>query len=98
VLPAFNPDGVLPPGDYELAIQELKQSELVHGPSPSLPGWDTIWRATLASNLETIVNQLWNVGITEIFANGSFATNKLRPGDIDVYFECEEDSIKSGSC
>lgn len=41
-----------------------------------------------------ILIQLNGVGISEIFVNGSFATDKLHPGD--VYFECDQASIASG--
>jgi hypothetical protein len=31
-LPPFSDDGLLPPGDYELSLEELKDSMLVEGP------------------------------------------------------------------
>jgi hypothetical protein len=31
-----------------------------------------------------------------IFVNGSFVTDKLRPKDIDGYFECSEDDVATG--
>lgn len=33
-----------------------------------------------------MVEQLWAEGISEIYIDGSFATDKLHPGDIDGYF------------
>ena len=31
-LPPFNEDGLLPPGDYEMSLEELKDSMLVEEP------------------------------------------------------------------
>ena len=50
----------------------------------------------LVSNLEILVDQLWQVGITRIYANGSFVEEKDRPNDIDGYFECELRHFVSG--
>ena len=73
-IPDFQADGLLPPGDYEVSFAELRQSILVVGPgNPSKwPNWDAAWRATLVANLEKLTRQLWQVGITEVFADGSF--------------------------
>ena len=98
ILPDFTEDGLLPPGDYVLTIEELKQSMLVQGPlgkrRPS--GWNVGWRMQLVENLGILVRQLRAVGITEIFADGSFVEDKPLPNDIDGYFECERKRIESG--
>lgn len=98
MIPPFNPDGLLPPGDYEVAFAELRRSVLVLGPGdPSeYPTWDTDWRSQLVHNLEVLTRQLWQVGITEVFADGSFAEDKDHPNDIDGYFVCDLDRLKSG--
>ena len=98
-LPGFIEDGVLPPGDYELSIEDLKISNLVHGPREgSLGGnWDTAWRLKLVENLEILVGQLQQVGITEVFINGSFVEDKDHPNDIDGYFECDLRDLANGS-
>jgi hypothetical protein len=46
VIPPFGPDGLLPPGDYEVSFDELRQSPLVLGPSDSDENvsWDAPWR------------------------------------------------------
>lgn len=97
-LPDFIDDGVLPPGDYELTIDELKESMLVHGPQGSARSehWDTEWRRILVGNLEILVIQLHQVGITEIYINGSFVEDKDHPNDIDGYFECDRQYYQSG--
>jgi hypothetical protein len=90
-LPAFTAEGVLPPGDFELTLDELRESSLVLGPDEAArsPHWDTDRRRMLVDNLEILVRQLWRVGITEIFVDGSFVEDKDHPNDIDGYFECD---------
>ena len=47
-------------------------------------------------NLAILVRQLWQVGIGEVFVNGSFVEDKDHPNDIDGYFVCELRSLASG--
>jgi hypothetical protein len=47
-------------------------------------------------NLEILTRQLWQVGITEVFADGSFAEDKDHPNDIDGYFVCGLDPLRTG--
>ncbi len=82
---AFDHRGLLPAGDYPLTFRELRASVLVVGP-PGYPNWDCAWRTTLVDNLEVLVNQLWTIGITDIYINGSFVEMKTHPNDIDGYF------------
>src|SRR5690348_15783649 len=74
-IPPFQADGLLPPGDYEMSFDELRLSVLVVGQVGTAvsPTWDRDWRARLVDNLEVLTRQLWQVGITEVFADGSFA-------------------------
>lgn len=97
-LPPFDNDGLLPPGDYPLTFKELRNSVLVLGPSDPAwcPNWDSVWRETLVNNLEILTRQLWQVGITDIYADGSFAEDKDHPSDIDGYFVCDLDFLASG--
>lgn len=89
-LPGFTPEGVLPPGDYELGLRELRESMLVAGdPSCRGPNWDREWREALVDNLGILVSQLWAVGVDEIFVDGSFVEDKDHPNDIDGYFCCD---------
>lgn len=97
LLPPFTADDVLPPGDYALTIEQLRQSHLVTGEgNPSL-NWDSVWRGMLVDNLEMLVVQLWQVGINRIFVDGSFVENKDHPNDIDGYFECDRRSFLTGN-
>jgi hypothetical protein len=43
-LPPFDEDGLLPPGDYEMSLEELKGSMLVEGSEEGYPNWDSGWR------------------------------------------------------
>jgi len=98
VIPSFQVDGLLPPGDYEVSFDELMRSVLVGGPADlsGRPNWDASWRVMLVKNLETLTRQLWQVGITEVFADGSFVEDKDHPNDIDGYFVCDLGRLKSG--
>ncbi len=96
-LPDFTENDVLPSDDYAMSISELRQSMLVtgrHGVTRS--NWDSQWREQLVDNAGILVQQLFDVGITEIFFDGSFVENKARPGDIDGYFECPWQMYTSG--
>jgi len=92
----FNEKGLLPPGDYELTFKELRKSIVVLGPDDD-SDWDREWREKLVNNLEIMVEQLWEVGIEEIFINGSFVQYKLHPNDIDGYFVCDVRRLADGS-
>jgi hypothetical protein len=95
-LPPFNEDGLLPPGDYEMSLEELKGSMLVKGPEEGYPSWDSEWWMKLVENMGVMVGQLRRVGITEIFVNGSFVEDKDHPNDIDGYFECNVVEFATG--
>ncbi len=97
-IPAFQEDGLLPPGDYEVTLADLKASPLVLGlgEPKEWPDWDAHWREKLVNNLAVLVQQLWQVGVTEIFADGSFAEDKNHPNDIDGYFVCDLKRLASG--
>jgi len=96
LLPAFTANGFLPPGDFELTLGELRESMLVKGPGPSRPNWDSAWRSELVDNLEILVGQLREAGISEIFIDGSFVEDKDHPNDIDGYFLCDLMELASG--
>jgi hypothetical protein len=88
MIPDFDADGLLPPGDYEVSFEELRRSPLVTGGAQYRENWDATWREQLVSNLEILTRQLWSVGIQDIYADGSFVEDKDHPNDIDGYFVC----------
>lgn len=94
----FDGRGLLPPGDYPVTFEELRRSLLVHGPEDNtIPNWDNEQRLWLTYQAEKLVDQLWKVGITEIYLDGSFLEDKPHPNDIDGYFECDAREIASGA-
>ncbi|MCS3635690.1 hypothetical protein GGP57_003030 [Salinibacter ruber] len=98
-LPDFTDEGLLPPGDYEVTFEELRASTLVEGPgSGSVWGenWDAEWREYLTRRAETMCNQLWSVGIEEVYLDGSFTEAKAHPNDIDGYFESDAERVATG--
>ena len=95
-IPEFNSEGLLPAGDYEMTFGQLRASHLVQDGDLSCEHWDVSWRLWLVDQFEVLVKQLWQVGIDDIFADGSFAENKAHPNDIDGYFVCERDFLASG--
>jgi len=94
-LPPFTNLGLLPAGDYTLTIPELEASFLVSG-SQETPLWDVDWRRHLVRNLAHLAQQLWAVGIDDIFIDGSFVEDKPHPNDIDGYFVCALADLASG--
>jgi hypothetical protein len=94
-LPAFNEDGLLPAGDYAMSMEEVLESSLVVAETDA-GDWDGAWRERLVRNLDVMVHHLWQVGIHEIFVDGSFVENKPHPNDIDGYFLCEASTLFSG--
>lgn len=97
-VPDFTSDGLLPPGTYELTFGELCESKLVLGPGEprEIPGWDAAWRLKLVENARVLVLQLSQVGISEVFIDGSFVEDKDHPNDIDGYFQCDLHRLASG--
>lgn len=93
IIPPFTDDGVLPPGDYEVTFEELRVSPLVVN---DLPDWDTSWRLYLVEQAEKLVRQLWQVGVSDIYLDGSFVEDKVHPNDIDGYFACNLMEFASG--
>lgn len=98
MLPSFTQGGILPPGDYILTLAELREPLLVRGSlsQPLESTWDQQWRLRLVDNLAVMCHQLWQVGIQEIFVNGSFVEDKDHPNDIDGYFVCDLKFLASG--
>lgn len=82
LLPPFTDDGVLPVGDHVLTLDQLLVSPLVLGWRDG-SDWGAPWRQTLSRNLAVMVNQLQQVGIREVFVDGSFVEAKPHPNDID---------------
>lgn len=97
LIPPFNRNGLLPPGDYAVTFTELKRSPLITGEyTQEKASWDTDWRMRLVNNAEIMVKQLWSIGIDAIYLDGSFVEDKSHPNDIDGYFECDLQYFATG--
>ena len=82
----FNADGFLEPETYEATFEEIRSSILVNGDGRS-ETWDQGWRSELVNRVEVLTKQLWDVGVEDIFLDGSFVEDKDHPNDIDGYFD-----------
>lgn len=82
----FNNDGLLDAGTYKATFAEMRKSILVNGDGSSQT-WDRDWRLELTVRAEVLVKQLWQVGVSDIFLDGSFVEDKDHPNDIDGYFD-----------
>ena len=67
-----------------MSLSRLAKSSLVRGPRGRRRSrhWDAMWRATLVANFDILAGELVQVGINEIFVNGSFVEAKDHPNDI----------------
>lgn len=74
-----------------MTLAALRQSPLVRGFGAG-GAWDESWRSTLVDHLRVLCLQLWSVGVTDVFIDGSFCTDKAHPGDIDGYYACDHSS------
>lgn len=81
----FTDYGYLPPGDHEMTFHQLENSVLIVG-EPWMSGWDEEWRMELLTNLKTLVQPLWELGIEDIWIDGSFCSTKPDPRDIDGFY------------
>lgn len=55
MLPNFNSDGLLPPGDYSLTLDQLKESHLVTGTCSEFSDtWDQEWRTSLVERVSIL--------------------------------------------
>jgi hypothetical protein len=94
---SFTFDGLLPAGEYEMTLDEIRASILVKGPDATMyPNWDAAWRLQLVNNLEVLLKQLRTCGVTDVFVDGSFVEDKDHPNDIDGYFKCDVFRVISG--
>lgn len=72
-------------------------------PGIHLMNWDDFFREfsfspkrkELFKGLKKVVDILTEVGCTDIYIDGSFATNILEPNDWDACFECEPKKLKN---
>ena len=95
-IPPFDNRGLLPAGDHAATFAEIRASHLVWGPPERPDGWNDEWRNHLVYQVEVLTQQLWSVGVEEVFLDGSFAEDKSHPNDIDGYFVTEVKRFATG--
>ncbi|HRQ09670.1 MAG TPA: hypothetical protein PLG36_01495, partial [Trueperaceae bacterium] len=77
-----------------MTFEQLRESVLVRGTREVT--LDGPWRMYLIDQAERMVRQLWEVGIEQIFLDGSFVEAKAHPNDIDGYFHVDLKYYASG--
>ncbi len=80
----FNKNGLLSAEDHRITLQELEELQKI-GPDNG-QAWDSSWRMQLFNELRRRCLELYSIGINDIFIDGSYATDKVRPNDVDGYF------------
>lgn len=78
MIPAFDDDGLLPPGIYWAEWAEIR--ERFGG---------TAHRRRLLVGLRKALQSLASVGCKAVYINGSFVTSKEVPGDFDACWDAE---------
>ncbi|KUG04842.1 hypothetical protein ASZ90_017722 [hydrocarbon metagenome] len=91
----FLKNGLLPPGDHEISLLDLEKC-IREGPGKGQT-WDKTWRLDLLQEFKRRYQQLLAVGIKEVYIDGSYATDKFRPNDMDVYFVVPRRTWRSGA-
>lgn len=76
MIPPFLPNGYLPPGIHEAAWHEVAERFGTNS-----------HRRILLEGLLQALRSLRIAGCSKIYLDGSFATNKERPGDFDAAWE-----------
>ncbi len=77
----FNPNtGLLEPGEHKVTLKELEEKFSFSDK-----------RKRLIGKLKDIINVLKQINCERIYVDGSFATEKIEPGDIDVCWELSND-------
>lgn len=74
MVPDFDIRGLLPAGGYAVTFDQLRNSVLARGTKEFQ--LDGPWRQHLINQAELLVEQLWQVGITKIYLDGSFVEAK----------------------
>lgn len=73
VLPQFNSLGYLPDGEYAVTLKDIEQRF----------GCSNVRRRTLMHGLKLASKALFDAGVTRIYVDGSFVSDKENPNDID---------------
>jgi hypothetical protein len=80
MIPQFTEEGLLPPGIHETDLEELEEKM----------GWSRR-RRELLEGLEKALGLMASHGVRRVYLDGSFASDKDRPNDIDGCYDLAED-------
>jgi hypothetical protein len=75
MLPEFDENGNLPPGEHSATLEEIIKRFNVHS-------WRT--RGPITQALQDYIYQIPKYGIDRIYVDGSYITAKLAPVDVDL--------------
>ncbi len=73
MIPNFNDEGYLPLGIHRATLEEIAARF----------GQESEVRQVQMESLRWLVDLAWRTGVQRIVVNGSFATDKLEPNDVD---------------
>jgi len=76
MIPDFNEDGNLPPGIHQATLAEIEEKFAYN-----------IKRRSLFDHLLKLISDLKIIGCKIIYLDGSFATKKILPGDMDICWD-----------
>lgn len=79
-IPALNEMGELPPGNYEVSLDEIEKRF----------GHANERRRKLMRGFRAAAANLANAGVRKIWVDGSFVTDKGKPNDIDGVWETHD--------
>jgi len=74
-IPPFNQHGLLPPGIHPASLEEVVEKL----------GFSPKRQDLMERGLKPVVERLKALGVREVYLNGSFATSRPSPDDIDGY-------------
>lgn len=74
-IPQFNAYGLLPPGFHPAIVEELKRKI----------GFSPKRRSLIEDGLELVTKELVEMGVLELYVDGSFVEQDPSPGDLDGY-------------
>jgi hypothetical protein len=80
VIPDFDSNGNLPPGVYDVSLEEIEHCF----------AWNDR-RKKLFEGLRAAIINLTQANVKRVWIDGSFVTNKDDPNDIDGYWESDKD-------
>jgi hypothetical protein len=87
MIPDFTNEGVLPPGVHRATLRETREKL----------GFSRR-RRDLISGLERALRMMNHCGVERVYIDGSFVTEKPRPGDIDGCYDVERSTELQAMC